>query len=730
MNDFFHAQRLQTIFEQTRDTETMKKKLFVFWVVCLCLLSACSARQETQGENVQTPPEVSSAVQINVRNLPDGQCYRQTTWPLPEGITQAEGQCIWGGRIFSYSNAPAALGMTDANDSTAALPLPDVEYLYGVCRTGDALALLAGTYPAFYFDADGEPVTVDAPEGRYSITTYDADGAILSTVPLAEVYPEEPRGFDGGSGASYYLLFTERVVKIGADGQQLAEQAAFDGQLLQILAAPDAVYVRVEGDTLYETEKVVRLNAETLQVEAEFSCAALDVHGMGLDVDGRLLLVNQEYLLQPDFETGTVAAVLSWKDNANTAANNYQTVLGTGAGFFALNSSVEAACFYERLPDGETLAEPTEITLYQAAFSDLPLTVYASEFQKLYPEYRVTVIEAKSAEEKELALTELGAGKGYDIYLLRETQWQQLRDADVFEDLLPWMNADSSAPLNAMRPGIRQALTKNGSLYRLPVGYRISTYVVDPDRLETFTPEAVLTACTSSDVPLYPFIANSAGEDGFDYTPSMAALCARDYVDTAQASCSFDSDSFKAQLQLLKLQEAAKAEPYPCNGLLYLDVITDVGTIAYDAERYLLPPMEQYVFCGYPSDHANGSVLHFSELFAINANSKQKSGAWSFLSYLLTQPCQKSMKLRLPVNDSVLQTQLAGHLEDETITQHEIDMFYQMVDGLQAADYPTATIEQIIREELTPYLAGDISEEEAAQKIQSRVYLYLQEQYQ
>ena len=708
----------------------MKKKLFVFWVVCLCLLSACSARQETQGENVQTPPEVSSAVQINVRNLPDGQCYRQTTWPLPERITQAEGQCIWGGRIFSYSNAPAALGMTDANDSTAALPLPDAEYLYGVCRTGDALALLAGTYPAFYFDADGEPVTEDAPEGRYSITTYDADGAILSTVPLAEVYPEEPRGFDGGSGASYYLLFTERVVKIGADGQQLAEQAVFDGQLLQILAAPDAVYVRVEGDTLYETEKVVRLNTETLQAEAEFSCAALDVHGMGLDVDGRLLLVNQEYLLQPDFETGTVAAVLSWKDNANTAANNYQTVLGTDEGFFALNSSIEAACFYERLPDGETLAEPTEITLYQAAFSDLPLTVYASEFQKLYPEYRVTVIEAKSAEEKELALTELGAGKGYDIYLLRETQWQQLRDADVFEDLLPWMNADSSAPLDVMRPGIRQALTKNGSLYRLPVDDTISTYAVDPNRLEAFTPEAVLAACTSSDVPLYPFIANSGGEDGFTYAPAMAALCALDYVDIETASCSFDSDSFKAQLQLLKLQEAAKAEPYPCNGLLYLDVITNVETIAYDAERYLLPPMEQYVFCGYPSDHANGSVLHFSELFAINANSKQKSGAWAFLSYLLTQPCQESMQLRLPVNDSVLQVQLTGLLEKETITQHEIDMFYQLVDSLQAADYPTATVEQIIREELAPYLAGDTSEEEATQKIQSRVYLYLQEQYQ
>lgn len=703
----------------------MKRKLLVLGVICLCLLTACSAREEAQG--VQTPPEVSPAAQIDIQNVPDGQCYRQTTWPLPEGIAEAEGQCVRDGKLYSYSNAPAALGATDADGSTAALPLPDAEYLYGVCESGDTLALLAGTYPAFYFDADREPVTVDAPEGRYSITTYDADGAILGTVPLTEVYPEEPRGFDGGSGA-YDLLFAERVVKIGADGQQLAEQAAFDGQLLQILAAPDAVYVRVEGDTLYETEKVVRLNDETLQAEAEFSCAALDVHGMGLDVDGRFLLVNQEYLLQPDFEAGTVTAVLSWRDNANTAANNYQTVLGTGAGFFALNSSIEAACFYERLPDGETLAEPTEITLYQAAFSDLPLTVYASEFQKLYPEYRVTVIEAKSAEEKELALTELGAGKGYDIYLLRETQWQQLRDADVFEDLLPWMNADSSAPLDVMRPGIRQALTKNGSLYRLPVGYTISTYAVDPNRLEAFTPKAVLTACTSSDVPLYPFIANSGGEDGFTYAPAMAALCARDYVDIETASCSFDSDSFKAQLQLLKLQEAAKAEPFPCNGLLYYDVIADVGTIAYDAERYLLPPMEQYIFCGYPSDHADGSVLHFSELFAVNTSSRQKSGAYAFLRYLLTQPCQESMQLRLPVNDSVLQVQLTGLLEKEAITQREIELFYQLVDGLRTADYPTATVEQIIREELAPYLAGDATEDEAAERIQSRVYLYLQEQ--
>ena len=74
-------------------------------------------------------------------------------------------------------------------------------------------------------------------------------------------------------------------------------------------------------------------------------------------------------------------------------------------------------------------------------------------------------------------------------------------------------------------------------------------------------------------------------------------------------------------------------------------------------------------------------------------------------------------------------SQIARQLEDEKITQHEIDIFYQLVDGLQAADYPTATVEQIIREELAPYLAGEAAEEETAGKIQSRVQLMLVEQF-
>ena len=122
-------------------------------------------------------------------------------------------------------------------------------------------------------------------------------------------------------------------------------------------------------------------------------------------------------------------------------------------------------------------------------------------------------------------------------------------------------------------------------------------------------------------------------------------------------------------------------------------------------------------------------VKNDGNIIIINGNSERGTvyGAYAFLRYLLTQSCQESMKLRLPVNDSVLQAQLAGLLKKEAITQQEIDLFDQLVDGLRTADYSTDTVEQIIREELAAYLAGDATEDETADRIQSRVYLYLQE---
>lgn len=672
------------------------------------------------------PKAESVASQVDVSGLPEGQCYNQTPYLNPIGISYPEGQCVWNDKVYSFSNAPAKLGVTDANGNSEVLELPDVEYIYSVCETGDTLALLAGANPLFFAGTDDEQSAQASSDGGHAIYLYDETGNLTGSIPLTERCTDAPYELDS-NGTDYFMLFSDAVVRVGDDGTQLAKSGDIGGRLLQLVCVDGAVFVRVEGDAIYQTEKIIRLDAQTLETETEFSCDGLDIQGMGKAEDGTLLLISGVYLLRPDFEAGKLTAILHLADNANTSVNNYRSVLETEHGFFAWNSDVEAACFYEKLPEGETLEDPTVITLF-AGTGSYDIEIAAANFQKLYPQYRIDITAAESDEQTELALTELGAGKGYDMYLLYDTQWAQLDDAVFFEDLTRWMEADSAKPLERIRPSVLRQAQKNGGVYRLPVDYTILIYAADPELLSDNTPETVLRACEQDGIELYPFAFIT------DYSSQMAKRCAMDYVDAAQGTCNFQCDSFYAQLALLRRQQEA-LDTLPknldvaatCDGLLYYYVILSADSIVYQPGRYAYPELKQYVYYAYPSDYDSGCQLDFNSLLSINTKSEQKAGAWAFLSYLLSESYQQSMNY-LPVSDTVLQEQFAQLLAQEKITQEDIDTFYALVDHAQKPDYPTEPIEKTIQEEMAAYIDGAIDEKTTAERIQSRVSLYLMEQ--
>lgn len=708
------------------EVNPMKKVTIFVSLLLLLFLTACDARSNALDAQKEAQPQAEVSLPVDISGLPEGQCYRQMPYLNPIGISYPEGQCVWNDKVYSFSNVPAKLGVTDANGNSEALELPDAEFIYSVCETGDTLALLAGANPLFFAGTDDEQSAQASSDGGHAIYLYDETGHLTGSIPLAECSADAPYELDS-NGTDYFVLFSDTVVRVGADGTELAKSGDIGGRLLQLVCADGAVFGRVEGDAIYQTEKIVRLNAQTLETETELSCDGLDIQGMGKAADGTLLLISGEYLLRPNFDAGTLTAILRWADNASTSVNNYRSVMETESGFFAWNSDVEVACFYEKLPDGETLEDPTVITLFAGAGS-YEIELAAAGFQKLYPQYCIDITAAESDEQTELALTELGAGKGYDMYMLYDSQWTQMDDSVFFEDLTRWMEADSTKPLERIRPSVLQQMQKNGGIYRLPLTYTILTYAADPEQLSDSRPETVLQACEHGGEELYPFTFVT------DYSSQMARRCAIDYVDAAQGTCNFECDSFYAQLALLRRQKAA-LDTLPknldvaatCDGLLYYYVILSADSIVYQPGRYLYPELKQYVYYAYPSDYAGGCQLNFSSMLSINTQSEQKAGAWAFLSYLLSESYQQSMNY-LPVSDTVLQEQFAQLLAQEKITQKDIDTFYALVDYAQKPDYPTEPIEKIIQEEMAAYIDGAIDEETTAERIQSRAGLYLMEQ--
>lgn len=711
------------------------KKLTAILLCALLLVgvpAGCSRPAPTPTQKAQpSPAPASDGAYTLADSAPEGICFRQT--PLPDTVSDFTAQCVWNDRVYSASNLPLAFGWADAAGNTGAPELPsDTEYLFDVCPAGSSIALLTGTPPAAY---QAEEASVY----RYEICLYDENDVLTGRIPL-NTEQTDFRGLAWLDG-TFYLLLWQQVLALDEAGNTTAAFSLDDGSLLQLLSAGDSLWVCASGGG-YAPQTLLRLDA-SLQELGRYDVDGLNVQGLGADADGALLLLTPSDVLRPDFDTGRITRLLSWKDNLNLSSSNYSLLYGTEGGYFACGNYLEPACWFERLPEGQTLAEPEEITVFTFGPYELALQTWAADFMQRYPQYRV-VIEQPAMEGDETGMqyfdseqlverTELSTGAGADLYHFPSdsTAWADLDDSQVFVDLLPFLRGVDGL-LDDTVPCVQKALTGSSALYRAPLGYGIVTMAADAEVVTDHTPAGILTACRAAGADATPF----DWVDGI-YLTLMAQTCARDYVDTASWTCHFTDDSFLDQLRVLKLQmpdgvpEISESITMQPNGLLGYYSIYAPRAIQYAPAAWGRPALDSYVYAGYPSVSESRGQLYFSSLLALNANSEHKEAAQAFLRYLFSEDAQitESGNSMLPIRDSALRACFPALIEAGALTQEDIDKFYALTDALEPMLYPSATVEEIIQEETTTYLSGGADETLTAERIQSRVSLWLREQH-
>ncbi|MDE5680644.1 MAG: hypothetical protein K2I01_09510, partial [Lachnospiraceae bacterium] len=170
---------------------------------------------------------------------------------------------------------------------------------------------------------------------------------------------------------------------------------------------------------------------------------------------------------------------------------------------------------------------------------------------------------------------------------------------------------------------------------------------------------------------------------------------------------------------------------------------------------------------GYPRAEGNGIYVSCRELY-ININSGCKEGAKEFLRYLISKEVQSKYvlysveedadnagigvilygyKADFPVHLEAFRVLLDKTQELDTgefsiystrmdydvrylpapYTEEQEQLFYFLLENAQPAKFYVSAISGMVSEELAPYFAGDITAEQAAEKLDNRVQLYLNE---
>lgn len=697
----------------------MKKSIHLMITICI-LISLCACGRDVSP--TQSPGSSGESTEERWK-------LKQETLPLPEEIFSSEAQCLVGDRVHLFGNSEGPqLGYTYLDGETGIMELPEnCEYIYAMCPSKGNLAVLAGTYPNTYIDADGKIVFLEDIEGRYEILLYNSEGKFLSAMPLANDYREtEFQFFDILYFEGEYLLISNRyIVRIGSDGSELGRSEELDGELSEGLFYEKLFYldgqiIALRARILGAGSQVCIIDAEFLAPQKSWSFDELELRGLGEASDGRLLVNdvsdNTGAVIALDLDSGETQALFSWGEKADIYTQSYQSIIELEDGYLALGCNQYDIHKYRRVTGMEAR---TELTL--ALVGNQALLGFVTLFNNQNEDYHITAVDYEMDEDR--AKLELSTGKGADIYYFESIfTWDEVNDSALFEDLLPFLDADEEYSRETFVPGLMEALSATGTMYRMPLTYMIDTWVgpgslipepgISMDELEA-------VAAENSYLQIFPAWMTSE-----ELLAKASSFCIGSYVDWESGTCNFLSDYFIATLEACKNSVHDYYEgAYEISLIKYMPLM-NISNLGDFTRLY----GEDYAFVGFPNDaQSNGSLFWLEKLFAISVQSKHKEGAWQFLRFLLSEEVQLKIGT-FPVNNNALEVAIDRALNKSTITESEAEKFRVLVSGTNALSYAYPTIMDIIQQEARVYFAGQCTAQQAAERIQSRAQLYVSEQ--
>lgn len=364
--------------------------------------------------------------------------------------------------------------------------------------------------------------------------------------------------------------------------------------------------------------------------------------------------------------------------------------------------------------------------------------------------------KGETEDYRDQIFAELAAGKGPDMMILNLEDIRLLTERGYLLDMSDMIPEDVKAQI---LPSVLELCTTDGKMTAFTPHVELTSMITtdqiwtgDSWSLEEFTEVAesredwmsLISDRTSDLSPLTLFFWLFFRDAEH---PSM--------LDLEQGVCHFDSEEFIQILELCQkygdrganLRELDREEE---NALLMDGKIAAKAITIYDMISFsqLMSSCGQGCHVvGFPSQSGRGTYVraYSSVYMAVNANTERKEEIKDFINYLLEHDQQYELGTsgvsvrRDVIRDSVFQgddglyrmrTSSDGRgaiLDVKPDATPWLEEFLDFVENSKPMPQMPEAIHTILFEELQVYFAGDRSVEEAADNIQRRVQLYLDE---
>ena len=728
----------------------MKKSLALLLLITMLLsLAACAGNggDEADGGTVVSGPVPMKSVHEAENSESPGSFYARELIALPDPDAYVIEAIRSGPYIYmlakSTENEPFIYRMEIETQSFEKLELSGEHVIQRISPgIGDGLCALS----------------MDE-EGSYHVLSLSPGGGTTEfRLPMLDEYERSLITWIYPIESGYIAFTTSDILALDEQGKLKKDLGKCDGSGLCLPDADGGILVVASVPTGAGTASLTRVQKFSRELEQLSSWDSerqfTSFYG---DHSGGIIACDSGCVYRFDYENDQAIPII----NTSSSAMQTGSLICLGEELF-FSLSVKGPALWRP----SAAPAPTLITL--ATYNmDVALFHKIREYNEESSKYRIEIVDYGKFDQSYgdgLGLTrlqtEITAGFAPDLYDLNELPAQLYARRGIFEDLKPYFSGSSPIQYEDFIPNAVKQLEQDGALYYICPSFDAMTFCSNKSITggsSTWTTEQFLKAVEGYE-PKEVFGPSMTQNKFLMY---ILVYLGDEYLDTEDLQCDFNEESF---YKLLDFTTQLPAEYDPNKELSQEIALAYMGqqpilnwwagngghsTTAFAAVSF----GDAYQFIGFPGAGSNEIALSPSSLLAMSVDSENKEGAMDFIYYILRDENQLNF-LSFPIVESALEKKFdkweENFLRDETSklgTSYEgalmtieapstpetaaaiegamMDIIGRM-DCLSVFDHSQL---EILITECQGYFAGDKTLEQAVKGIQSKMQIYVSEQY-